>query len=157
MRSKEEIKKGLECAEIYICPNKDCPYYENQPCSSAVQIDALSLIRHLESNQMKKPLTLEEALEAKAVHIEDDGCEIGVELYPALYFAKGHPNYSVFLTGIYTGSDTVRSRNDECGLKAWLNNEEYGITWRCWASRPTEEERAAAKWEEDKRDTDPVQ
>lgn len=24
----------------------------------------------------------------------------------------------------------------------------YGKTWRCWASRPTDEERAAAPWEE---------
>lgn len=26
--------------------------------------------------------------------------------------------------------------------------DNYGKTWRCWASRPTDEERAAAKWEE---------
>ena len=24
----------------------------------------------------------------------------------------------------------------------------YGIGWRCWANRPTEEERQAAKWED---------
>lgn len=26
--------------------------------------------------------------------------------------------------------------------------DNYGKTWRCWATRPTDEERAAAKWEE---------
>lgn len=32
----------------------------------------------------------------------------------------------------------------------WLTYERmvYGVNWRCWATRPTEEERAAAPWEE---------
>lgn len=28
-----------------------------------------------------------------------------------------------------------------------LKNNEYGKTWRCWAEKPTEEERKAAEWE----------
>lgn len=148
MRSKEEIKKGLEYLSItdveqkVKVAEKGLPYEHVEEVAS----DALALIHHLESNQMKKPMTLEEALQAKAVWIEDDGCETGVELYPVLYYAKGYPKKSVFITAM-----------DNEDNQAWLNNEEYGITWRCWASRPTEEERAAAKWEEDKRDTDPVQ
>ena len=30
----------------------------------------------------------------------------------------------------------------------WLDSNMYGFSWRCWASRPTEEERAAAPWED---------
>lgn len=29
----------------------------------------------------------------------------------------------------------------------WLEEEGYGTEWRCWASRPTNEERKAAPWE----------
>ena len=27
------------------------------------------------------------------------------------------------------------------------NTKEYGKTWRCWTSRPTDEQREAVKWE----------
>ena len=84
--------------------------------------------------EMKKPLALEQVKEKRAVWIEDDGCETGQELYPALYDAKGYPHHTVF---IY---------QDEG--HAWLDNLLYGITWRCWETRPTEEEMAAAEWEE---------
>lgn len=30
----------------------------------------------------------------------------------------------------------------------YLETEGYGTRWRCWASEPTDEERAAAPWEE---------
>lgn len=30
----------------------------------------------------------------------------------------------------------------------WLDTNMYGFAWRCWASKPTDEERAAAPWEE---------
>lgn len=30
-----------------------------------------------------------------------------------------------------------------------LDFYEYGLSWRCWTSRPTEEQRKAVKWNED--------
>lgn len=35
--------------------------------------------------------------------------------------------------------------NDDYGLK---KEDDYGITWRCWSRKPTDEERKAAKWDE---------
>lgn len=93
---------------------------------------------------MQRPLTLEQVKENRAVWIEDDGCETGEELYPALYYAEGYPQHTVF-----TYLDEDRGEED-----AWLNNTEYGITWRCWATKPTEEERANAEWEEGVNDGD---
>ena len=90
--------------------------------------------------EMQKPLSLERVKENRAVWIEDDGCETGQELYPALYYAKGHPHHTVF---IYQEED-----------HAWLDNLEYGVTWRCWATKPTEEEMANAEWEEGATDGD---
>ena len=86
---------------------------------------------------LQKPLTIEEVKEAKAVWIEDDGCETGDELYPALYLSKGYPSHYVFLTAY-----------DDGDLKVWANIMHYGKTWRCWARKPTEEECASVKWEE---------
>ena len=33
------------------------------------------------------------------------------------------------------------------GFAGYLDGEEYGETWRCWTSRPTDEQREAVKWE----------
>ena len=33
------------------------------------------------------------------------------------------------------------------GFCAYLDGEDYGIDWRCWTSRPTDEQREAVKWE----------
>ena len=93
---------------------------------------------------MQRPLTLEQVKENRAVWIEDDGCETGEELYPALYYAEGYPQHTVF-----TYLDEDLGEED-----AWLNNTQYGITWRCWATKPTEEERANAEWEEGVNDGD---
>lgn len=52
MKTPEEIKKGLECAEINKCPNKKCTYYASHiPCSVQVQKDALALIQRLERDK----------------------------------------------------------------------------------------------------------
>ena len=32
--------------------------------------------------------------------------------------------------------------------KRWLSNEYYGKTWRCWSSRPTDEQREGTPWTE---------
>lgn len=33
-------------------------------------------------------------------------------------------------------------------LAGFVTVRKYGETWRCWATKPTDEERAAAKWED---------
>ena len=32
-------------------------------------------------------------------------------------------------------------------FKAWLPNEEYGKTWRCWRNKPTDDELDNTPWE----------
>ena len=85
--------------------------------------------------QMQRPLTLEEVHELKAVWIEDPFEDYDMPLYPAIYWGKGNFTYSVFIANIDDGEE-----------KAWCDNETYGYDWRCWAEKPTEEERKAAKW-----------
>lgn len=45
-------------------------------------------------------------------------------------------------------------RNDQIyydmgeAMSEWIDTEGQGVTWRAWATRPTDRERAAARWEE---------
>ena len=32
--------------------------------------------------------------------------------------------------------------------RAWFENRYYGITWRCWSARPTDEQMKVVKWDE---------
>ena len=82
---------------------------------------------------LQKPLTLE-ALEALITAGED------VAVYCE---AKGDPHAyaTIFCNGKYI--DPYGDVNDACILVY----QHYGKTWRAWASRPTDEERAAAPWE----------
>ena len=84
--------------------------------------------------EMQKPLTLQEAKERKTVWLDcDDGFCDDVP-FPSLYMYRGYPHHSVF----------IAPQNEDD--KLWLDDEEYGETWRCWAEKPTEEERKAAEW-----------
>ena len=84
---------------------------------------------------MQKPILLKPGMDAEC---DDNG------LVP---FYIEH-RYTVEINaGIY---DT---RNDQLfydmgeAVSEWIDNEEQGKTWRAWAARPTDDERAAAKWE----------
>ena len=83
---------------------------------------------------MQRPLTLEEAraLEEnpKWVEIreESDNCQSGWSIASCEYDYKFY--YERFRTMGYLAID------------------KYGKTWRCCRTRPTDEERAAAKWED---------
>lgn len=79
--------------------------------------------------EMQKPLALEElSYEAEMYWVEnEDGC------FPVLLWDKSY---------CYSSFSQFGTEQD-----AFLNNVDYGKTWRCWAEKPTEEERKAAGWE----------
>ena len=78
----------------------------------------------------QKPLTLEEVLQAikdcKTLWIEDEEEPTNTGIDPGCYNVRYWLNKTVI-------KDEIRA----C----------YGKTWRCWAEKPTEEERRAAEWE----------
>ena len=37
--------------------------------------------------------------------------------------------------------------SEPSGRVVWYRLDDYGKTWRCWTSRPTDEQRKAVKWE----------
>lgn len=106
----------------------DCKELENAPeWDGHTPEQAINRIVSLGFN---KPLTLAEVL---------DGLK------------KGHVFY------IEDSEEVTNTGWDENGaVDYWLNtdinkdlmNAAYGVSWRCWASKPTEEERKAAEWED---------
>ena len=113
-----------------ICSSK-CPY--KGQCddggyyySKAIE-DAISLLKEQEPRVM----TPTEAYTANFVYVEFDGV-----ITPALRTSnerEGHRE-SYFATQQLDG--------------AWMRWDDYGITWRCWTSRPTKEQQDRVKWDE---------
>lgn len=105
--------------------------------------DALTLIQQLETERdaaeeamFLKPLSWDEAIGDDAfLEIKDDECiDAALNL-----FACCTCDGSVKDGFVYYETHNTNE------LK--LLEIDYGKTWRCWARRPTDEERAAAVWE----------
>lgn len=89
------------------------------------------------SAQVPRVLKLEEvhSLEQnEVVWLEDNGVE---EIIPAIVVEHGH----------------TYAQRSVCFMivenpRLWIATFDYLNRWRCWTSRPTEEEREAAEWDE---------
>ncbi len=91
------------------------------PCN-----DAIALLKA----QGPRVMTATEAYTADYVYIEFDGV-----ITPAIRTTNerdGHRE-SYFATQQLGGD--------------WMRWDDYGITWRCWTSRPTDEQRGETQWE----------
>lgn len=101
---------------------------------------------------MQKPLTLEQLseYEDKPVFVEygfrkPNWTQLKIETAKWLllrWFGKGAEEYRPYIDFV----TTCIPDNDGC-YTLDFRRREYGKTWRAWAARPTDEERAAAKWE----------
>lgn len=103
------------------------------------QSDAIELLvgalRDAMDRPMQKPLTLEEANRASWVYFEEkDNGPIKHDIWPCVIWSRG-PGYS------FVDIDHLYRK------MIYFKTDDYGVVWRCWASRPTDEERSAAAWE----------
>lgn len=107
-----------------------CAYYQ--------QHSARYLLKKL-AEQMPRVMTLEEVKGMKrlAICAVEQRSKVIKNTFNAEYggiITLGNENFLDF--GLY--GDTNRYRRTEAG---------YGKTWRCWNSRPTDEQREAAPWQ----------
>ena len=140
MSDRKKVIKGLECCTKKICIYKDtekeCPYWELcgeyedsfEDCTTALSKDALPLLKAQEPRVM----TLEEIMMFDGAFIVEYNPE---RLSRCMNWAMFH-----FM--------------DEKWVHIWrprmvehYAREQYSFTWRCWTSRPTEEQREATPWE----------
>lgn len=131
MPDREKVMAGLVTC-IAACNGKtvclDCRYMHDYSggCETQLLSDALAMLKAQEPRVM----TLSEALAADYVYLE-------IKLHASL------PCECCILAVDPDGGILPLHK----GFCAYLDGEEYGETWRCWTSRPTEEQRRAEPWE----------
>ena len=132
MPDLKNVIKGLECCahdDIGDCDN--CPYNENtRYCDTQLMRDAIAMLKVQEPRVM----TLKEINHLKygsPYIIETNIPSDEPRLMYGLYSHKG-------MAGNYTFDTVDRRRN--------LFDVDYGKIWRCWTSRPTDEQRKATPW-----------
>ena len=129
MIDREKVIERLKHCPVHC--NPECPYYWNDisdftECQIRLHMYAIDLLEAQEPRVM----TPTEAYTADFVYVEFAGV-----ITPALRTSnerEGHRE-SYFATQQLGGE--------------WMRWDDYGITWRCWTSRPTDEQGEAIAWE----------
>lgn len=146
-RTPEEIYKALRCVVTQInddcedtCDScKNCPNnFDGGRRELAVHLaDAIVRIQQLERERdalKNKPMAWEDVIMSDSfLEVKDE--YVGAAL---LQCAFSHDEYCA--------DDEVTFTTHLNDLKIYYRSE-YGKSWRCWPRFPTDEERAAAKWE----------
>lgn len=127
MADPENVIKGLELCDYQDgMPQCDSCPYDGKDCWNRLKRDALSLLKAQEPRVM----TLEEVKKADdPVFFETQS---GV-IYDWAIRCTANEKH-VFLT--------IRNST----MQAY-RIDRYGVSWRCWTSRPTDEQRKAVKWD----------
>jgi hypothetical protein len=145
MAERETVIRGLEVcySSGLLCPQKKCPYNGYAlTCKYVLMRDTLALLKEQEPRVM----TLEEVRNLK---------------YDDVVYYQGINTNSVESAIVLHGEKMVPEVNTRVvqfrhadGTGGWngINNADlnwYGKKWRCWTSRPTEEQMRDTPWEAD--------
>lgn len=139
MINREKIIKGLECCSAmsgYVC--RQCPYSDD-----CIDVELAYGIPHLAADALEllkaqepRVLTLEELRQ-----LEHTDHIIWIE-------ANGDPEsfngYAEVTTNFVTKDIEFFVPGNE--IEFMPDNKNYGKTWRCWTSRPTDEQREVIPW-----------
>lgn len=132
MTDQEKLEKLTELiAEVA------CGTTYNYPGGRGFAINTKEIAHHLIANgvtvrEMQKPLTLEEL---RRIEEQPVWCETEATRKPC-----------VVKRSLIDKEDAIfYALGSECPI--FFSVEDYGQFWRCWAEKPTEEERKAAEWE----------
>lgn len=133
MPDREKVMLGLEFCALGDCIL--CPYTESR-CQEHLCGDALALLKEQEA----RVLEYSEIEKHPLVWLEDNDKE---DVIPALFLQYNgwSAEFEVQDPDKYVDA-IVRSAMVSAVKKM------YGITWRAWTSRPTEEQRKAVKWDD---------
>lgn len=136
--TQEEVIRGLECCLDTLVQNEHTlaengvVMYSWQDRAKRIDIihEAIAVLKAQEPRVM----TLGEALRA-------DWCFVEIRKYLRsgdLFYYDTFSGILVENSGIYV----IHKR----GTSAYVDVDRYGIDWRCWTSRPTDEQRRAIPW-----------
>lgn len=132
MDNRGKVIKGLECC-ILRDPDdharcSQCSYGGN--CVNRLKMDALSLLKAQEPRVMEFD-ELEDTIADRAVWYEAFLTEVPTI---AIVCEKSIADDAYTIVDFISGRHRVTRRT-------------YGAAWRCWTSRPTDEQREAVKWD----------
>lgn len=136
MDKLEKVIKGLECCLAN--GHNNCPYESTDEgidkvtsCTTYLMRDALALLKA----QQPRVMTLEEVMQ----HNNQDGC---------VWFEQ--PTYNAVAAFVMRDEDYTEIISPyilgEPINHGYMANKFYGKAWRCWTSRPTDEQREAEAW-----------
>lgn len=135
---REKVIKGLECCaedKCEACPYAELCYSDEIPLCSPMAKDALELLELLRV-QEARVMTLDEVKN----HNNQDGCVwFEQPTYNAVAAFVRKEEFEIEVISPYILGDPINHGY-------WMDSN-YGKTWRCWTSRPTEDQREAVKWE----------
>ncbi len=134
-----KLMKGLqECIRGHEC--QKCPYFLTNDCRATLLADAEEASKILKSLEPRvlglEELPLGKPDEAKLVYIEVPEDEEGYGEYRG--YAMPEMNDGILIWFVVFGKSE----------RLLCETDSYNLTWRCWNTRPTEEEREAVKWNE---------
>lgn len=137
MIDREKVIKGLECCSaqdrrVAFCHEYDCPYRDYEECPENLMRDALALLKAQEPRVM----TLEEVIdnsELRVVWVERRNGDIYAGIYVKCRKTVGGA-FAIYF-------EFYRVPNN--GMFSISN---YGKSFRCWTSRPTDKQMEVTKW-----------
>ena len=142
MTDREKVIKGLECCLAN--GHNNCPYKSTDEgidkvtsCTTYLMKDALALLKAQEPRVM----TLEEIGNALKMPIWKETKSANKDLYTGWVLAYDIQK-GLGITGTRLGM------SEPSGRVVWYKLDDYGKTWRCWTSRPTDEQMKEAKWDD---------
>lgn len=146
MAEWEKVIKGLECCREMDNPPgwrvggcEDCPYKPlkgEDRCAKSLKVDALNLLKA----QEPRVLTLDEAREAALIPIWFEAKSTNKYL-PHGWMLAYMVQKGMGITGERLGM------SDPSGRMHWFKLNDYGKTWRCWTSRPTDKQKETIAWQ----------
>lgn len=137
MRGIEKVIKGCECCMSgqlngLGCDRVPCPYNEFEDCEGMLHRDALALLKA----QEPRVLTLDEVIQWEGAfwleYIEEDSNYLCCWGYAFFSWASQNVIELIVRDGYRPLYSFIRS--------------EYGVRWRCWSARPSDEQRRATLW-----------
>ena len=133
MTDREKVIKGLECCGYshFMDKCQDCPY-DGKDCFKRLKDDAIALLKAQEPRVLSVADIIDAHITPDIIWVErrreNDIC-VGV-------WQIDH--YEMAQDGVI----------DDLGEEIAEMPDAYNTLWRCWTSRPTDEQREATSWNE---------
>lgn len=130
IRGLEKLKANEGCISVYDNDCDTCPYDGKDGCCGAVVSDAIALLKAQEPRVM----TLEEI---NAVKQNDVLVYESNAAFKAIF-------HFIVAEGVVDNELRIKTEFERIDMAAPF--ETYNRVWRCWTSRPTDEQREAIPW-----------